>query len=59
MAGEPWALELYLVGVMLTLLAARSAFAQRAVGLAFWQSPALAMLVAVTLASGYWLIVRG
>ena len=58
-AGAPAALRLYLVVVALLLTASRSAFDDRHGGAGRWQSPALVMLLAVTLASSVWLISRG
>ena len=58
-AGAPVALRLYLVVVALLLTACRSAFDDRHGGAGRWKSPALVMLLAVTLASSVWLISRG
>ena len=58
-AGAPVALDLYLAALALVLIAARGAFNDRDGGPGVWQSPALAILVAVTLASSFWLIARG
>ena len=58
-AGAPVALPLYLMIVALSLLACRGVFDARHDGTSAWQSPAIALLLAVTLASSVWLIARG
>ena len=58
-AGAPVALDILLASLVLLLAAVRGSFDNRARPPGFWQSPAVALLVAVTLASSFWLITRG
>jgi uncharacterized membrane protein YbhN (UPF0104 family) len=58
-AGAPAALCAYLALLALLLVACRAAFDDRNSGSGVWQSPALTILLAVTLASGVWMIARG
>ncbi len=58
-AGAPVALPICLAVLAVLLVACRGAFRDLAPGASAWQSPVLALLLAVTLASSVWLIARG
>lgn len=58
-AGAPVALDILLASLVLLLAAVRGSFDNHARPPGFWQSPAIALLVAVTLASSFWLITQG
>jgi uncharacterized membrane protein YbhN (UPF0104 family) len=58
-AGVPVPLRLFLAAVALLLFACRGAFARPAARADMWQSPAWVMLVALTVASGFWLAGHG
>lgn len=58
-AGAPAALGLYLVLLSLLLVACRAAFDSHQRGAGVWQSPAVVMLLAMTVASSIWLLARG
>jgi lysylphosphatidylglycerol synthetase-like protein (DUF2156 family) len=58
-SGGPVIVDLLLLSVAALLFAARHAFARPAAPSGQWQSPAWLLLIAVTLASSFWLIGRG
>jgi hypothetical protein len=57
-AAAPVALSILLVILALLLVACRSSFRERDGRAGAWQSPTVALLLAVTLVSSVWLIYR-